>query len=157
MRHTLPPSFTTFLLPFLRLMPPPPLRSLLLCSFYTPLHPSASQHPSTESQQQLTGEVAHFEDKFRNEVRSQGRHRKEKSRDNRHVCLITCTRTNVSTCGSHMTCCTMLLLRLPLRVGWEEKRRDRSGLVILSVQWVGVVWHGLNVNARADWTPWRER
>lgn len=60
MRHTLPPSFTTFLLLFLRLMPPPPLRSLLLCSFYTPLHPSASQHPSTESQQQLTGEVAHL-------------------------------------------------------------------------------------------------
>lgn len=34
--------------------------------------------PTQESQQQLTGEVAHFEDKFRNEVQSLGQHRREK-------------------------------------------------------------------------------
>ena len=117
---------------------------LISANLYTPLHPSASKHPTTGSQQQLTGEVAHFEDKFRNEEQSHGRHRKRgKWRQHTwmsdHVCThtpmfpqtfgtwgggITCDKTNIR--GVTRACES--LGEKELR---EEQRRELSSLVIL--------------------------
>lgn len=71
------------------LPPPSPQKSPTVPS--ASLRFSLSPHPSSplcppsnpECRQQLTGEVAHFEDNFRNEVQSQGRRRERKTQ---HVC-----------------------------------------------------------------------
>lgn len=129
----------------------------------SPLTPSAFPPPTSESKQPLTGEVAHFEDKFRNEVQSQGRHRKEKIRDNTHVSDHMHGHTNhVSAHSWHMNCC---MKSIKTNIHGDDLRKrycENKGMVrrrttvvektCLALSFMAGSC-GVNFNTRADWTP----